>query len=173
MKLPALQLGQGGLVDLLIRNGEKIGGAIVALVVSLLLWKAVSAVRLQSVQRNEMPETITQEAQQADANVTRAQDVPADLLPAYTPLAERIELWRNGKPREIAAGQADGAGHRGFTGGGRCGRAARSAGAGSKSAPCRRLAAAGRHDARRRHDAGEGDPLRRGDRTRTRGQATG
>jgi len=105
MKLPALQLGQGGLVDLLIRNGEKIGGAIVGLVVSLLLWKAVSAVRLQSVQRNETPEIITQEAQQADANVTRAQDVPADLLPAYTPLAERIEVWRSGKPREIAAGE--------------------------------------------------------------------
>jgi hypothetical protein len=105
MKLPALQLGQGGLVELLIRNGEKIGGAIVGLVVSLLLWKAVSAVRLQSVQRTETPETITQEAQQADANVTRAQDVPADLLPAYIPLAERIDVWRSGKPREIAAGE--------------------------------------------------------------------
>jgi hypothetical protein len=103
MKMPALRLGREGFADLLLRHGEKLAGGIVGLVIAALLWRAVSAVRFQSVQRTETPDVITQEVTQAEASVTRVRDIPADQLPTRVALAERIEPWRGSTPEQLAA----------------------------------------------------------------------
>ena len=102
MKMPAVRLGRDGFGELLLRHGEKLAGGIVGLVIALLLWKAVSAVRFQSVQRTETPDVISQEVVQAEASVTRVRDIPADQLPTRVALAERIDPWRGSTPEQLA-----------------------------------------------------------------------
>ena len=105
MKLPGMALNLEGVVEFLLRHGEKIVGTLALLGAAWLTWSGIDAARSMGVKRHQLPEEIRREAERADGHVGRAEELPKDFLAAHAPLVERLDSWRLPLPpwRAVAA----------------------------------------------------------------------
>jgi hypothetical protein len=84
----------GGIGNLLGRNVEKIGVAVLGLIALFLAWGGIDALRSKSVTSEHVPDAIKTLAQQAATRIEMADAPPAERLPPLAPLGPLLDPWR-------------------------------------------------------------------------------
>ena len=92
-----------GIVESLLKHGEKLGFALLAVFAALLIWWGIGA---ESVSPSQRPEELEKLARAAGDNIVRVENVPADRVPERRPMAPRVEPWRPQQVKIAAAPQA-------------------------------------------------------------------
>lgn len=100
MKRPSISFNKDALLDFLLRHGEKFAIVFVGLGAAWLAWCGINALRLESVQPSQLPQSIQSGATQANTHIGAVAEPPPDLLPPHPSLTAEIDGWRQAKPEE-------------------------------------------------------------------------
>lgn len=92
MKLP--NLSKDAVIDFLLRHGEKIVVAMIAVLAMGLAWGGIDALRTQAVNAERRPDALSSRAKRTLEHIDREKQPPEDVVPKSRSLTKIVEPWR-------------------------------------------------------------------------------